>query len=56
MYFWDNRFWQTELTSRCSELDQLKEENKRLQESLTTQLSHSKGLQNEVHIPLSIML
>ena len=45
---------QAELTSRCSELDRLKEENKRLQESLTTQLSHSKGMQNEVHTLVAI--
>ena len=35
--------------SRCSELDQVKAENKRLHESLAIQLSNSKGLQNEVH-------
>ena len=49
-------FSQTELTSKCSDLDQLKEENKRLQESLKTQLSHSNGLQKEVYVHVHICI
>ena len=39
---------QDELVSKCSELDQLKKEYNEVQESLKSQLSNSKQLQDEV--------
>ena len=40
---------QVELTSKCSEMDRLREKISKLQESLTSELSKSTTLQDKVH-------